>query len=191
MKPQWKYSPMVMFPSSSYIYKDPLGCVFIIAPWNYPFQLLIAPLVGAIAGGNCVILKPSEFTPAITRIIRKIIEETFDENYIAIVEGEGHVTVPYLMKKHRFDLVFFTGSIPVGKSIAELAAPKLTPVILELGGQSPCIVDKDAEMHHAAKRIVWGKFTNAGQTCVAPDYLLIHNSRKDEFIGLLKKYILE
>ncbi|SMO65022.1 aldehyde dehydrogenase [Solitalea koreensis] len=191
MKPQWKYSPIAMFPSSSYIYKDPLGCVFIVAPWNYPFQLLIAPLVGAIAGGNCAILKPSEFTPEITYVMRTIIKETFDENYVAIVEGEGQTTVPYLLKKHRFDLVFFTGSIPVGKNIAELAAPKLTPVILELGGKSPCIVDKDVDMHHAAKRIVWGKFTNAGQTCVAPDYLLVHNSRKDEFISLLKKYILE
>ncbi|MCO4294008.1 aldehyde dehydrogenase [Solitalea sp. MAHUQ-68] len=191
MKPVRPSTPMALFPSSSYIHKDPLGCVLIIAPWNYPFQLLINPLIGAIAGGNCTILKPSELAPATAVIIEKIIRETFGPEYVATVQGDGAQVIPDMMNNHRFDLVFFTGSIPVGYAIAEMAAKKLTPVILELGGKSPCIVDKEVDLNNAAKRIVWGKFTNAGQTCVAPDYLMVHHSRKQELIELIKKYITE
>lgn len=191
MRPERKGSPLALFPSTSYLYKDPLGCVLIIAPWNYPFQLLINPLVGAIAGGNCAILKPSELAPATASVIEKIISETFPASYIATVQGEGHEVIPEMMQNHRFDLVFFTGSIPVGYSIAEMAAKKLTPVVLELGGKSPCVVDKDVDLIHAANRIVWGKFTNAGQTCVAPDYLLVHNSQKEQLIELIKSKIRE
>ncbi|UKJ08845.1 aldehyde dehydrogenase [Solitalea lacus] len=191
MKPERVSSPIALFPSRSYIHKDPLGCVLIVGPWNYPFQLVINPLIGAIAGGNCAIIKPSELAPATAQIIEKIIKETFQPEYIVAVTGDGAQLIPEMMNKNRFDLVFFTGSIPVGYAIAEMAAKKLTPVILELGGKSPCVVDKDVDLHHAAKRIVWGKFTNAGQTCVAPDYLLVHNSRKDELLSLIKKYILQ
>ncbi|POY38338.1 aldehyde dehydrogenase family protein [Solitalea longa] len=191
MKPERQSTPFALFPSSSYIHKDPLGCVLIIAPWNYPFQLLINPLIGAIAGGNCTVLKPSELAPATAEIVEKIITEVFDPAYVATIQGDGAQVIPEIMNSHRFDLVFFTGSIPVGYAIAEIAAKKLTPVILELGGKSPCIVDKDVDLHNAAKRIVWGKFTNAGQTCVAPDYLMVHNSRKKELIELIKKYTNE
>lgn len=187
MEPQKVSTPMVLFPSSSQIIREPLGVCLIIAPWNYPFQLLIAPLIGAIAGGNCAVLKPSEFTTHTSAVVIKMIEEFFDKRYISVVEGEGAVVVPQMMNENRFDHVFFTGSIPVGKEVAKLAAPKLVSVTLELGGKSPCIVDADADIKVAAKRITWGKFTNAGQTCVAPDYILVHESRKHELVtGIIK-----
>lgn len=190
MKPQRVNTNLLNLPASSKIYYDALGVVFIIAPWNYPFQLLFAPLVGAIAAGNCVVLKPSEFTPNTTAIAEKIIKETFPENYINIVQGDGATVVPALMSNFRFDHIFFTGSINVGKAVYTLAAKDLVPVTLELGGKSPCVVEADANLHVAAKRIAIGKFLNAGQTCIAPDYLLLHQSIKDEFLQLLQQTIV-
>jgi aldehyde dehydrogenase (NAD+) len=189
MKPRSVSTPIILFPSSSKIIREALGVTLIIAPWNYPFQLLMAPLIGAIAGGNCAVLKPSEMTMNTSKVITKIVRETFDSNYITAVEGDGAVVVPQMMNDNRFDHVFFTGSIAVGKEIAKLAAPKLVSVTLELGGKSPCVVDKDADVRVAAQRIVWGKFTNAGQTCVAPDYLLVHESRRDELVANMQKSI--
>lgn len=182
-------TPFLLFPSSSKIIREPWGICLIIAPWNYPFQLLMAPLIGAIAGGNTAVLKPSEMTPHTSAIVQKIITEHFDPNYIAVVEGNGAELVPKMMRDNRFDHVFFTGSTAVGKQIAIMAAEKLVPVSLELGGKSPCIVDKDADLTVAAKRITWGKFTNAGQTCVAPDYLLVHQSIRELLTSLIQKNI--
>ena len=189
MQPVTVSSPLIIFPSSSKIIRDPLGVTLIIAPWNYPFQLVMAPLIGSIAGGNCSVLKPSEFTPYTSAIIEKIIAEAFSLNYITVATGNGAEVVPQLMKQYRFDHVFFTGSIPVGRQIALMAADKLVPMTLELGGKSPCIVDKDVNLKVAAQRIAWGKFTNVGQTCVAPDYLLVHESRKNELVELLEKSV--
>lgn len=189
MQPQKVDTPFFLFPSKSKIIRDPLGVVLIIAPWNYPFQLLIAPLIGAIAGGNCAVLKPSELTPHTAQVLSKMISSSFHPSYIKVVEGEGGIVVPQLMNENHFDHIFFTGSIPVGKEVAKLAAAKLIPVTLELGGKSPCIVDEDANIGIAAKRIVWGKFTNAGQTCVAPDYVLVHEKKKDQLIAEMKKAI--
>jgi aldehyde dehydrogenase (NAD+) len=191
MEPICVRSPMIVFPSASKVLREPLGICLVIAPWNYPFQLLIAPLIGAIAGGNCAVLKPSEFTVNTSRVIDEMITEFFDKQYVCVVEGDGAVVVPQMMNENRFDHVFFTGSIPVGKEIAKLAAPKLVPTALELGGKSPCIVDEDVDITVAAKRITWGKFTNAGQTCVAPDYLLVHEKRKDQLVELIQENILK
>jgi len=189
MAPQSAGTDLVNLPSRSKIYRDPLGVVLIIAPWNYPLQLLLIPLVGAIAGGNCAVLKPSEFSPATTAIIEKIIKETFNDNYIHVAQGDGAIVVPALMNSFRFDHIFYTGSIPVGKIIYQAAAKDLIPVTLELGGKSPAIVEADASLTTAAKRIVLGKFINAGQTCIAPDYLLVHESVKDELIEKIKLQI--
>ncbi len=189
MKVASKPTPLVLFPSSSKIIHEPLGVVLIIGPWNYPLQLLLAPLAGAIAGGNCAVLKPSELTQHTNAVIKKMISETFSKEYITIVEGEGAEVVPQLMNENRFDHVFFTGSITVGKEIAKLAAEKLIQTTLELGGKSPCIVDKEVNIKVAAQRIIWGKFTNAGQTCVAPDYLLIHEKRKDELLDAMQNSV--
>lgn len=178
---------LLNFPSSSYILKEPLGVVLIIGPWNYPFQLLINPLVGAIAAGNCVVLKPSEFAPATSAIMKKIIEEIFAKEYILYVEGDGATVIPEMMNNFSFDHVFCTGSTAVGKIIYKMAAEKLVPVTLELGGKSPCIVENDADLKVAAKRIALTSFSNAGQMCVAPDYILVHTDKKDEFIAALKK----
>jgi aldehyde dehydrogenase (NAD+) len=191
MKPEKVSTSLVHFPSSSKIVKDPLGVSMIIGPWNYPFQLLIAPLIGAIAAGNAVVLKPSELTPHTARIIETIIDETFERQYISVVQGNGAEVVPALLEQHRFDHVFFTGSIPVGKKIAEQAAKKLTPVTLELGGKSPAIVDHTAKMKVSARRIAWGKFYNAGQTCVSPDYVLVEESAKEDFIHHMRQVLWE
>ena len=191
MRPVTVSSPLIIFPSSSKIIHDPLGVTLIVAPWNYPFQLLMAPLIGAIAGGNCAVLKPSEFTPHTSAIVEKIVAEAYPSTYISVATGNGAEVVPQLMKQYRFDHVFFTGSIHVGREIALMAADKLVPVTLELGGKSPCIVDKDVNLKVAAQRIAWGKFTNVGQTCVAPDYLLVHESRKDELVALLRTSIVQ
>ena len=185
MKPERVSTPLVAQPSMSRIYHDPLGLTLLIAPWNYPFQLLISPLVGAIAGGNCAILKPSEETPHTAAITEALISEFFPSEYIALVQGPGHVVVPELMNRFAFDHVFFTGSVAVGKIIMQAAARHLTPVTLELGGKSPCIVDETADLEKAVRRIAWGKFINAGQTCVAPDYVLVHHSLKQDFIRLM------
>lgn len=186
MAPQSAGTDLVNLPSRSKIYRDPLGVVLIIAPWNYPLQLLLIPLVGAIAGGNCAVLKPSEFSQATTAIIEKIIKETFNDNYIHVAQGDGATVVPALMNSFRFDHIFYTGSIPVGKIIYQAAAKELIPVTLELGGKSPAIVESDASLTTAAKRIVLGKFINVGQTCIAPDYLLVHESVKDALIEKIK-----
>ena len=189
MKAEKVKTNLLNIPSSSFIMPEPLGVVLIISPWNYPFQLLFTPLVGAIAAGNCVVLKPSELATATAAIMKTIIEETFEPNYILYVEGDGATVVPELMKNFIFDHVFYTGSTAVGKSIYELAAKDLVPVTLELGGKSPCIVEDDADIKTTAKRIAMPKFSNAGQMCVAPDYLLVHQSIKDELIIELKKVI--
>lgn len=176
---------LVNLPSSSKIYRDSSGVVLIISPWNYPLQLLLIPFVGAIAGGNCVVLKPSELAPATAVIIEKIISETFPPDYVKVFNGDGAVLVPQLMNEFRFDHVFYTGGTVVGKIIYKLAAEKLIPVTLELGGKSPGIVEADAHLKVAARRLVLGKFLNTGQTCIAPDYLLVHTSVKEELIKQL------
>ncbi len=191
MQPISAGTNLVNFPSSSKIYRDPLGVVLIISPWNYPLQLLLIPLVGAIAGGNCAVIKPSEFSPATTGLMQKLITENFSEEYIKVVTGDGAEVVPAMMKNFRFDHVFYTGSIPVGKIIYQMAAEKLVPVTLELGGKSPAIVCADADINVAVKRIGFGKFINAGQTCIAPDYVLVHNNVKEKFINKLKETILK
>jgi aldehyde dehydrogenase (NAD+) len=182
---------LLNFPSKSYVYKEPLGVVLIIGPWNYPLQLLLTPLVGAIAAGNCALLKPSEHSPATSAIVKTIIEKTFPPEYISVVEGAGHEVVPAMINNFHFDHVFFTGGTEVGREIYKLAAAQLTPVTLELGGKSPCVVEEDANIEIAAKRIALTKFSNAGQMCVAPDYLLVHSTIKDRFIEALKNRIKE
>ena len=189
MKPQKTSTNLLNFPSKSFIYKEPLGVVLIIGPWNYPLQLLFTPLIGAIAAGNCVVLKPSEFAPATASVMQKIIETTFPKDYILFVQGDGAVIVPALMNIFRFDHVFYTGSIHVGKLIYKMAAEKLVPVTLELGGKSPCVVESDANIQVAAKRIALTKFSNAGQMCVAPDYLLVHESIKEQFMIAIKEVL--
>ncbi len=179
-------TPFVHFPASSYIIAEPLGQVLIVSPWNYPIMLALAPAVNAIAAGNCVVLKPSEITPNCSTLLNKLIADFFDPEFFTVIEGDGHVVLPAVLEKQRFDYVFFTGSEATGKIIYKLAAEKLTPVTLELGGKSPCIVDETADIEISAKRIVWSKFWNAGQTCVAPDYLLVHESQMNELIEQMK-----
>ena len=182
---------LLNLPSSSKIMKEPLGVVLIIGPWNYPLQLLFNPLIGAIAAGNCVVLKPSEFAPATAAIMKKIIEETFAEEYILYVEGDGGKVIPEMMNDFTFDHVFYTGSTAVGKIIYKMAAEKLVPVTLELGGKSPCVVESDANIKVAARRIAMTKFSNCGQMCVAPDYVLVHESQQAALVSELKKCILD
>lgn len=167
-------------PGSAWIYPEPHGVTLIIGPWNFPFLLMIAPLVGAIAGGNCAVLKPSEFAPHTSRLLARMIAETFDPAHVTVIEGDGRTAQALLA--HRFDLIFYTGGPTVGKLILQAAAQHLTPVILELGGKSPAIVDADVDLAVATRRIVWGKFTNAGQICIAPDYVLIDHRLKDAFL---------
>jgi aldehyde dehydrogenase (NAD+) len=189
MRPDRVHTPLPLQPGHSEILTEPLGVVLIIGPWNYPFQLVLGPLIGAIAAGNCVILKPSEETPHASRVISEMVSATFDDRYISVVQGPGQVVGPQLIENHRFDHIFFTGSPRVGRLIAGMAARHLTPVTLELGGKSPVILDKSAKLDIAAKRIVWGKFFNAGQTCVAPDYILAHDDIKDAFVDEVKTAI--
>jgi aldehyde dehydrogenase (NAD+) len=189
MKPTKVKTNLLNFPSRSYIYPEPLGVVLIISPWNYPFQLLLKPAVGAIAAGNCMVLKSSEYAPATSAVIKKMIAETFDPKFIRFVEGDGAVVVPEMMNQFVFDHVLFTGSTTVGKAVYQLAAKNLVPVTLELGGKSPCIIEADANLTVAAKRIVVTKFSNVGQICIAPDYLLVHESVKDELVQQLKNTI--
>ena len=178
-------SPVAIMPATSKVVKQPLGNTLIIAPWNYPVQLLLNPLVGAISAGCTAMLKPSPYVPNVSRVLSEMIRATFPDEYIAIVEGNREVNKMLLAE--RWDLIFFTGSPSLGKMVMEAAAKTLTPVILELGGKSPCIIDKDANLAVAAKRIAWGKALNAGQTCIAPDYLMIHEDVKEEFLSLLVK----
>jgi aldehyde dehydrogenase (NAD+) len=189
MEPEPVGTNLVNLPSSSYIQREPLGIVLIIAPWNYPLQLLLAPLVGAIAAGNCMVLKPSEFAPATSAVMKQLIEETFPREYILYMEGDGAEVVPAMMRHFRFDHVFYTGSTATGRIIYQMAAEKLTPVTLELGGKSPCVVESDANIKVAARRIAVAKFSNAGQMCVAPDYVLIHRSVQDAFLEAMKQTI--
>lgn len=189
VKPLKVKTNLLNFPSSSYVYKEPLGVVLIISPWNYPFQLLLKPMVGAIAAGNCVVLKSSEYAPATSQVIKKIVEEIFDPRFVLFTEGDGAAVVPEMMNSFVFDHVFFTGSTAVGKAVYQLAAKNLVPVTLELGGKSPCVVESDTDMKTTAKRIVLTKFSNCGQMCVAPDYLLVHSSIKDKLIAELKNTI--
>jgi aldehyde dehydrogenase (NAD+) len=189
MKPQKVPTNLMNLPSKSFVYKEPLGAVLIIGPWNYPLQLLFTPLVGAMAAGNCVVLKPSEFAPATSAVMKKIIEENFSKDYILYMEGEGTVVIPEMINSIRFDHIFYTGSIPVGKIIYEMAAKQLIPTTLELGGKSPCVVESDAKITVAAKRIVLAKFSNAGQMCAAPDYVLVNHSVKEKFVGDLKRAV--
>nr|WP_315223748.1 aldehyde dehydrogenase [uncultured Flavobacterium sp.] len=186
-KPKRVFPSILNFPSTDYIYKEPYGNVLIIAPWNYPFQLALCPLISAVAAGNKVVLKPSELTPNTAAIIAKIIEETFHINHVEVIQGGVEVSNTLLAK--RWDYIFFTGSVAVGKIVAKAAAEHLTPVTLELGGKNPCIIDETANLKLAAKRIVWGKFINAGQTCIAPDYILIHKDMKIPFITYLMEEI--
>ena len=182
---------LLNLPSVSKIYNEPLGVVLIIGPWNYPFQLLINPLIGAIAAGNCVVLKPSEFAGATASVMKKIIEESFASNYVLYVEGDGATVIAAMMNDFRFNHVFYTGSTVVGRLIYKMAADKLVPVTLELGGKSPCIIEADANLRVAARRIVMTKFSNAGQMCVAPDYILVDATVKEELIQCLKESIVQ
>ncbi len=189
MKPERVRTNLLNLPSRSRVMREPLGVVLIIAPWNYPFQLLMNPLIGAIAAGNCVVLKPSEFAPATDAVMKKIISTVFSEEYILYVEGDGATVIPEMMNNFTFDHVFYTGSTVVGNSIYKMAAEHLVPVTLELGGKSPCVVEEDANIKVAARRIVMTKFSNAGQMCVAPDYLLMHHSISDKLVAELKSVI--
>jgi aldehyde dehydrogenase (NAD+) len=189
MEPESVSTNMLNLPSSSRIEQEPLGVVLIIGPWNYPFQLLFAPLIGAIAAGNAVVLKPSEFAPATAFLMQKIIESVFPKEYILYVPGDGATVIPAMMQHFRFDHVFYTGSTTVGKIIYKMAAEELVPVTLELGGKSPCVVESDAKIKIAAKRIVMTKFSNAGQMCVAPDYVLVHVSKKEALVKVMRETI--
>lgn len=175
------------FPSQDYILHEPYGTVLVIAPWNYPIQLALSPLIGAMAAGNTVVIKPSELTPNASRLIAEMVTEVFPSHYVTVVEGG--VDASQALLQESWDYIFFTGSTRVGQIVYEAAAKHLTPVTLELGGKSPCIVDASANIKTAAKRIVWGKFLNAGQTCIAPDYVLVHESVKDPLIAALKDAI--
>lgn len=183
-RPKRVSTPLKMFPSRSRIVSEPLGTALIIAPWNYPVQLLLTPLVGAISSGCTAVLKPSPYVPNVSKVTRQLIEDTFNDEYIAVVQGNRDVNAALL--EERWDLIFFTGSPALGKIVMGAAARNLTPVVLELGGKSPCIVDKDADIKTAAKRIAWGKSLNAGQTCIAPDYLMLHEDIKDVFLKELE-----
>lgn len=189
MKPKRVGTNLLNFPSKSYVLHEPLGVSLIVGPWNYPIQLLLVPLVGAIAAGNCAVVKPSEFATATSTLLQKMVAEIFDENYITVVQGDGAKLIPQMMNDFRFDHVFYTGSTTVGKTIYQMAAKDLIPVTLELGGKSPCIVERDVNLKVAARRIAMTKFSNAGQMCVAPDYVLVHQSRRHEFIEALKNAI--
>jgi aldehyde dehydrogenase (NAD+) len=189
MEPETASTNLLNLPSSSRVLREPLGVTLIIGPWNYPFQLLFTPLLGAIAAGNCVVMKPSEFAPATAAVMQQIIESAFPNEYILYVPGDGATVIPEMMNNFGFDHVFYTGSTAVGRIIYKMAAEKLVPVTLELGGKSPCVVEADANISVAAKRIVMTKFSNAGQMCVAPDYVLVHASKKDALVDQLKKKI--
>lgn len=183
MKPKRTKNEIILFPDRGYVYYEPLGSVLIIGPFNYPVQTTLEPLVGALAAGNCIVLKPSEKTPNVSFVLQSIIETTFAEEYIAVVQG-GKETTSELIHLP-FDFIFFTGSNRVGKIVMKAASDNLIPVCLELGGKSPAIVDKNADLKQSAERIIWAKFTNAGQTCVAPDYVLVDKSVKKEFMNLV------
>lgn len=189
MKPKSVSIDLDQQPAKGQIYAEPLGVVLIIGPWNYPFQLMISPLVGAIAAGNCALLKPSEVAPHTSRVVAALIEKTFDPDYISVIEGGVEVSQAVL--KEKYDHIFFTGGTAIGKIVMTAAAQHLTPVTLELGGKSPCVVDADIHLEYTAKRIVWGKFINAGQTCIAPDYLLVDRRIKPALLDAMQSVIRE
>jgi aldehyde dehydrogenase (NAD+) len=189
MKPQRVATPLSIQPAKSFVVREPLGVVLIIAPWNYPIQLAISPLAAAIAAGNVAVVKPSEMTPHTSSVLAKLIAQTFEPDVVACVEGGVAETSALL--EERFDHIFYTGNGRVGRIVMQAAAKHLTPVTLELGGKSPCIVDAECDLEVAARRIAWGKFVNCGQTCVAPDYVLVHQSREQELVQLLRKNIRE
>lgn len=182
-------TPMMQFPAKSFIKYEPYGTVLIIGPFNYPFQLVMSPLIGALAAGNCAVVKPSEMTPQTSMVVQEILEEVFPEDYVKVIQGEKEVTSQLL--DERFDYIFFTGSTKVGQIVYEKASKHLTPVTLELGGKSPVIIDDTANLKVAAERIAFGKFMNAGQTCVAPDYVIIDNTVKMKFVKALQTTIQE
>lgn len=183
--PSKKSTPLKLFPSRSEVVTEPLGVALIIAPWNYPVQLMLNPLVGAIAAGCTAVLKPSPYTPNVAKVLERVITSAFDEEYVAVVQGDRTVNGALLVE--RYDIIFFTGSPDLGRVVMRAAAEHLTPVVLELGGKSPVVVDKSADIRVAAKRIAWGKSLNAGQTCIAPDYLLIHRDVKEQFVKEYKR----
>jgi len=186
-KPRRMPTPMVQFPSASRVYAEPLGVVLIMSPWNYPFQLAIAPLIAALAAGNCAVVKPSRYASATAAVVERLLQSCFPPRYVSVFQGGGEVNTRLL--EQRFDHIFFTGSVKVGKVVMRAAAEQLTPVTLELGGKSPAIVDGTADIDLAARRIVWGKCINAGQTCVAPDYLLVQREAADKLTAAMIKYI--
>ncbi|MCC8358824.1 aldehyde dehydrogenase [Salinimicrobium sediminilitoris] len=186
-KPKKVKSTFLNFPSTDYIYSQPYGNVLVLAPWNYPFQLSVSPAIGALAAGNTVVIKPSEYAPATSQLTKEIFAEVFPEEQATVVLGGVETSEELLQQK--WDYVFFTGSVPVGRIVAKAIAPNLTPATLELGGKNPCIIHKSAKIELAAKRIVWGKFINAGQTCISPDYILIDKKKKTEFTEVVKKEI--
>lgn len=186
-KPKRVRTPITQFPSVSFTYQEPYGVVLIMAPWNYPFQLTVAPLIGAICAGNCAVIKPSAYSGYTSSLLAGMVQELFPEKYVSVIQGGREENRALLSEK--FDYIFFTGSVPVGKYVMAKAAEHLTPVSLELGGKSPCIVDETANIALAAKRIVWGKLLNCGQTCVAPDYILVQKSVKEKLIKYMAKYI--
>lgn len=185
---KYTLSPLAQFSATSFTVQEPYGVVLILSPWNYPFMLTMEPLIGAIAAGNCAVVKPSAYAPATSAVMRKLLQACFPEEYVFVVEG-GRAENQALLDR-KFDYIFFTGGVTVGKEVMAKAAKHLTPVTLELGGKSPCVVDRTAKLDLAAKRIVFGKLLNCGQTCVAPDYILVEKSVKKEFIGYLKKWIV-
>ncbi len=189
MEPESVPTNLLNLPSSSKVMREPLGVVLIIGPWNYPFQLLFTPLIGALAAGNCVVLKPSEFAPATASIMQEIIASCFPPEQVLYVPGDGATVIPEMMNQFTFDHVFYTGSTAVGKIIYKMAAEKLVPVTLELGGKSPAVVEADANIQVAAKRIAMPKYSNAGQMCVAPDYVLVHQGKQAELIQALQQVI--
>ena len=184
-----KMPTMAVFPSMSYVVKEPLGTALIVSPWNYPVQLLLSPLVGAIAAGCTAVLKPSPYVPHVSKVIGDMIAATFPEDYIAVVQGNRDVNAHLF--SHPFDLIFYTGSPAVAHTVMEAAAKHLTPVVLELGGKSPCIIDRTANIEVAAKRIAWAKTLNSGQTCIAPDYILIHRDVKEAFIAAFQRQLVK
>ena len=180
-------TPVTLFPSRSYTVKEPLGCTLIISPWNYPVQLLLNPLVGAISAGCTAVLKPSPYVPNVSATLGRMIAETFNPEYIAVVQGHRDVNAALLHE--RWDMIFFTGSPALGRTVMAAAAENLTPVVLELGGKSPCIIDRSADIQIAARRIAWGKTLNSGQTCISPDYLIVHKDVKDAFVKAFAREI--
>ena len=186
-KPKKVKSSLLSFPSSDYIYSEPYGKVLVISPWNYPFQLAILPVMSAVAAGNTVVLKPSEHAPHTSKLVKEIVESVFEKSHVLVIEGAAETASKLL--EYRWDYIFFTGSVRIGKIVAAAAAKHLTPTTLELGGKNPCIIDDTIDLRLASRRIVWGKFVNAGQTCIAPDFLIVKRNIKDKLITHLSEEI--